>query len=264
MALDPALFRSFRKPEGRRIVVEVHDLLRGLIRKGSLAPGLVLSQVELARLLGVSRTPVREALRMLQEGGMVSAEPNMRCRVLGFDPSDIEALYMKRILMEALAVGITTVRMTPEQSTRLGEVVTALAGDESRASFETWSTLHREFHRLIVSGAGSGFAAELLALELRSERYQSAYRGTHLPRWWARGEIEHRAIYDAVVAGDATKAAELAARHLARTALELLAALAPEHDTSALRTSLIFASSAATALANPPKSERLLRRAGAR
>lgn len=264
MALDPALFRPLGKSDGRRTVLEVHDLLRSLILAGRLAPGLVLSQVELARLLGVSRTPVREALRLLQEGGMVSAEPNMRCRVLGFDPADIEALYMKRILMEALAVGITTNSMSRAQVTRLGEVIAELSSDAARGSFETWSSLHREFHRLIVSNAGSTFVAELAALEQRSERYQSAYRGTHLPRWWARGEIEHRGIFEAVAAGDARQAAELVARHLARTALELLAALAPEHDTSALRTSLLFASSGAAALDQRLKADNRLRGVGAR
>ena len=103
MALEPALFSPLAKSDGRRTVLEVHDLLRRLILGGRLAPGVVLSQVELARRLGVSRTPVREALRLLQQAGMVSAEPNLRCRVLGFDPDDIEALYMKRILMESLA-----------------------------------------------------------------------------------------------------------------------------------------------------------------
>jgi DNA-binding GntR family transcriptional regulator len=245
MPLDPALFRAFKKPDDRRNVVEVHDFLRSLILSGRLSPGMVLSQVELARRLGVSRTPIREALRMLQEGGMVSAEPNMRCRVLGFDPADIEALYMKRIMMEALAVRLTAERMTAAELREVGETITALAGDRSRASFEAWAALHRDFHQRIVSGAGAAFAAELLTLAQRSERYQSAYRGTQLPRWWARGEVEHRAIYEAMAARDADKAAELAARHLARTALELLAALAPEYDTSSLRATLLFASAAA-------------------
>jgi DNA-binding GntR family transcriptional regulator len=254
MPLDANLFASIPKPKGRRVVFEIHETLRSLILSGRLPPGTILSQVEVARVLGVSRTPAREALRMLQEGGLVSAEPNFRCRVLGFDPDDIEALYMKRLVLEALGAGITAIRMTAEQRDELGGVVEALESEAAHSSFETWLVLHRKYHELIVRGAGEVFAADLKILELRSERYQSAYKGAHLPGWWLRGELEHREIFNALVAGDPIQASELAARHLARTALELLAALAPEHDTSRLRLSLRFACQAASGIVADQKS----------
>jgi DNA-binding GntR family transcriptional regulator len=249
MPLDPAIFAPFEKPEGRRAVVEIHDILRDLILSGRLAPGTILSQVELSRILGVSRTPVREALRRLQEGDLISAEPNFRCRVLGFDPDEVEALYMKRILVESFGVAITALRMTTEQLKELERVVHALEGEEAHSSFETWLSLHRKFHHLITQNAGAPFAADIDLLERRSERYQSAYKGAHLPGWWMRGEVEHREIFDALASHDAARASELSARHLARTALELLAALAPEHDSSTLRMSLQHAIGATKSLA---------------
>ena len=244
--LDAAVFPRLENPDGRRVVVDLHDILRGLILSGKLRPDTVLSQVELARVMKVSRTPVREALRMLQEGGLVSAEPNMRCRVLGFDPFDIEALYMKRIPLEAMGVAITAGGITAPARARLLDVVETMESEQAHASFETWVSLHRSFHRQIVGGAGPQFAAALQALVLRSERYQSAYKGEHLPGWWLRGEVEHREIYSAIADRDGSRASDLAARHLARTALELLAALAPEHDTSSLRQSLLFTIGAAS------------------
>ena len=258
MTLDQALFPALERPEGRRVVIDVHDVLSGLILSGRLQPGTVLSQVEVARVLKVSRTPVREALRMLQEAGLVSAEPNYRCRVLGFDPDDIETLYVKRITLEALGVAITTARMTQGLAAELQATVEAMEGDGAHASFDLWVALHRDFHAQIVSGARAPFAADLRALELRSWRYQSAYKGEHSPGWWQRGEIEHRQIVQAMTAKDAGRAAELAARHLARTALELLAALAPAHDTTALRISLGFATGTATlpAPASEPRRRR--------
>ena len=245
MALDPEIFAPFEKPEGRRAVIDIHDILRDLIMSGRLPPGTVLSQVELSRVLGVSRTPVREALRRLQEGDLVSAEPNFRCRVLGFNPDEVEALYMKRILVESFGVAITALRMTQEQLAELESVIRALEGEESHNSFDIWLSLHRRYHHLITQNAGGPFAADIDVLERRSERYQSAYKGAHLPGWWMRGEVEHREIFDAISARDAGRAAELSAKHLARTALELLAALAPEHDSSGLRMSLQHAIGAA-------------------
>ena len=244
MPLEPGLLQPISRGDGRRTAVNVHDALRAAILSGRVKPGTTLSQVEVARAFDVSRTPVREAMRMLQESGLVSSEPNLRSRVLGFDPDDIESLYMKRILLESFGVSLTTRRMTPTLLTQLRDVVESLEGDDSHGSFATWQALHRKLHSLIVSAAGAPYAADMRELELRSARYQSAYKGEHLAGWWHRGETEHRELFEAMVAGDAARAAEMAARHLARTALELLAALAPEHDTSGLRASLRFAISA--------------------
>ncbi len=241
MRLEPDILQPLARANGRRAAVDVYDKLQDYILSGRLKPGTILSQVEVARALNVSRTPVREAMRMLQEGGLVTGEPNFRSRVLGFDPKDIEALYMKRIVMEALGVSLTTRRMTSMLLGKLASVIDALESDEAHRDFARWQDLHRQLHRLIVIEAGAVFASDLEALEKRSERYQSAYKGEHLPGWWRRGEQEHRALYHAIASGDATQAAELSARHLARTALELLAALAPEYDTTGVRMSLHFA-----------------------
>ena len=82
-----------RISDPRRMSLEIHAYLRELIASGVLPPGTELKQTELARAFAVSRTPLREAFRMLQEEGLISAEPNQRSRVLGFDPEELELLY---------------------------------------------------------------------------------------------------------------------------------------------------------------------------
>ncbi|KQX17435.1 MULTISPECIES: GntR family transcriptional regulator [unclassified Sphingomonas] len=248
MASLHEVLKPIDRGDGRRTAVEVYEALQQSILSGQIRPGTILSQVELARALNVSRTPVREAMRMLQEGGLLVGEPNYRSRVVGFDPRDIEALYMKRLALEALGVAITTRRMSPDQLGELRAVVESLESDESHDSFAQWQVLHRRLHRLIVAEAGDSLVSDLEQLELRSERYQSAYKGAHLVGWWQRGEAEHRQLFEAIAGGDAPRAGELAARHLARTALELLAALAPEYDTVRLRHGLNFAIAGAAAI----------------
>lgn len=233
---------------GRRTAVDVYEVLQNAILNGQLKPGTILSQVELARVLNVSRTPVREAMRMLQEGGLLHGEPNYRCRVVGFDPSDIEALYTKRLILESFSVTMTTRQMTPALLEELHAVVIALEGESAHEDFKEWQSLHRRLHSLVVGQAGDALVAELEQLELRSERYQSAYKGAHLVGWWQRGEAEHRELFHAMAGGQAALAGELAARHLARTALELLAALAPEFEAARLRHALGFAIGGASAL----------------
>ena len=187
-------------------------------------------------------------MRMLQESGLVSSEPNMRSRVVGFDPDDIEALYIKRIMLESFGVSVTTRTMSVVQREGLREVADALESEHAHNDFTQWQKLHGELHRRMVIGVGEPLLTNLCELEQHSVRYQSAYKGEHLAGWWQRGEVEHRLIYDAMVEGDVANAAERVARHLARTALELLAALAPEHDTSRLRASLNYAIAAVRTL----------------
>lgn len=243
--IDPEIFADIEKPEGRKAVVQIHAIIRDLILSGKIAPETILTQVELSRIFGVSRTPVREALRRLQESGLVSAEPNFRCRVFGFEPDEAQALYVKRILIESYAVALTVSHISDGELAALADVVEELEREESRSSFARWQELHREFHRLITCCAVDPLASDLAELERQSERYQSAYKGELMVGWWQRSEKEHREIFEAISDGDQTLAAKLCARHLARTALALLAVLAPEYDAFPLRMSLNYAIGAA-------------------
>ena len=79
-------------PGARRTAMDVYDALRDAILGGEIKSGSLLTQVDIARDFGVSRTPVREALRRLQESGLVAGAPNYRSRVVGFDAEEDEAL----------------------------------------------------------------------------------------------------------------------------------------------------------------------------
>ncbi len=228
--------------------MEVYDILQSYILSGKFKPGTIISQVAIAKALNVSRTPVREAMRMLQEGGLLVGEPNYRSRVVGFDPVDIEALYMKRIILESMSVALTASMIGGDALKRLENIIHALEGPGAHEDFHEWQKLHRELHRAMTVEAGAVFVNDLEQLELRSERYQSVYKGAHLPGWWQRGEAEHRQLFSAIADRNSALAGELAARHLARTALELLAGLAPEFDTARLRASLRVAIEGAKAV----------------
>ena len=90
----------------------VYTSLRESILNGALPPGESLSQVQLATKLGVSRGPLREAVRMLQREGLVEAEVNRRGRVSSFSIDDLEQLYAMRIVHESLAIRITVPRFS--------------------------------------------------------------------------------------------------------------------------------------------------------
>ena len=77
---------------------------------GSSPPGAVMSQVALAEELGISRTPLREALRMLQSEGLVEGEPNRRVRVAPMTRTDLEELCVMRVTLEAEAIRLSVPR----------------------------------------------------------------------------------------------------------------------------------------------------------
>ena len=107
-----------RTPKPRDMTWTVYTSLRESILNGALPPGESLSQVQLATKLGVSRGPLREAVRMLQREGLVEAEVNRRGRVSSFSIDDLEQLYAMRIVHESLAIRITSRDSPSATSTR--------------------------------------------------------------------------------------------------------------------------------------------------
>src|SRR5690348_18229978 len=101
----------------------LHEYLRRLILDGAIPNGASFSQVELAERLGVSRTPLREAMRMLQAEGMVQSEHNRRTRVTALDVGDIDTVYGSRVLLEATGVLVTVPLLDQSKINELAEAV---------------------------------------------------------------------------------------------------------------------------------------------
>src|SRR5271156_6542114 len=107
----------------------VHTYLRRLILDATIPPGTTLTQFGLAARLGVSRPPVREAIRMLQEEGLVVAEPQKRARVIGFDPADVEAIYTQRVLLEGMAAKMTAATLSDAELAELEALLEAMISE---------------------------------------------------------------------------------------------------------------------------------------
>ncbi len=230
-------------PTGDRpAAANLRSHLRELILGGSLQPGLVISQVELARSLGVSRTPLREALRMLQEEGLIEAEPNRRARVTRFDPGDLDTVYGCRVMLESLGCVLTVRSFSDEEVERLRTALDAMAEHAKTRSVEEWQVAHREFHRLLVGRASDQFGRTIAAYQDRAERYWVMFIRANGSGGLSMRDAEHRALFEAAARRDAKGTAVLLAKHLSRTALTLMAQLAPEHEPLTVRTALHFVS----------------------
>lgn len=214
-----------------------HAELRGRILSGQLAGGTILSQVELAAEMGISRTPLREALRMLQEEGLVEAEPNRRCRVAGFDAEDLDTTYGTRLMLEALGMRLTmpTLRQSAlDHAASLLDTLEALGGP---AAGPEWHDAHHQFHRIFVSGAPEPLLNQIRSYAQRSERYMYQEARSTAPDGNGRA-AEHRQILELVAAGHSDRAIIATARHLARTPLLLLADVASHTEPTSIRAAL--------------------------
>lgn len=245
MAVPMASLPGLRITDPRRISVEVHTHLRGLIITGVLAPGTELKQAELARVFAVSRAPLREAFRMLQEEGLVSAEPDRRSRVLGFNPDELELLYAARITLESLGVRLTAGRLGTVEGRGAAGALKEMDRAHRASDMTSWSQAHHRFHQIMVVRCGSRVTRTISSYAEQSEQYVRTYQAGHADLFPDRHR-EHADILAAVQDGDADRGGRLMAEHLAGTALRVLGDYAPDHPAEAVRIAVAQAKASAT------------------
>ena len=231
----------------RKSSLTVHTHLRELILNGTLPPGTTLSQLELARILGVSRTPVREAFRMLQEEGLIEAELNLRAHVSEFNANDLDGVYASRIMIEALGIAITAVCFSDDDRATAEAALQCMSEAIVEGNFQVWQQAHRTFHETLSGHGGDELLHLVQTQAARGDRYLRFYQLRHSNTWWREGaEPEHRAMFQACVQHRTDEAVKLLAYHLARTALSILAEIAPEHEATAVKTAVKLVSGLGT------------------
>lgn len=207
--------------EDRRITADyVADALREAIHSGALPDGAILNQVSIAQQLGVSRVPVREAMRQLQAEGLVSAESYRRAVVRSLSIDRIMELYDIRALLEVYMLEHAVPNIDEERLRTLRELEEQMQGVEDHAR---WLELNGRFHFLLYEPSGAATALELSEqLRTRSERYVNLWTsGTGMQRNEEAGR-EHRRILRHVAKGDAAAASAELQKHIAHTRERLL------------------------------------------
>ena len=189
--------------------------VRELILSGELAPGTVLPQASLAATIGMSTTPLREALRRLAQEGLVDLDAHRDARVRSLDATEARDLLELRRTLDPLAAGLAAERRTDEDlavAAAALESLEALPDDPTRSQLEG----HRRFHAAIHRASHNAPLIEILdGLWVKTDRYRrhALAAGRTEEERGARA-VEHRLLLDAVRAGDASAAADLTLRHV--------------------------------------------------
>jgi GntR family transcriptional regulator, rspAB operon transcriptional repressor len=238
-------------PTDAQHVDVVYARVRDAILCGEIRPGEELRQERVAHNLNVSRTPLREALRMLEREGLVDGAPNRSYRVSGFSLRDLEELYILRLPMEAAAIRMTIPLLGSVEIAALEGSMAQMAHFAQVRDHELWEVPHRAFHAGLVAKAGGRITRLLKQLSDHSERYRRMYKAA-LPHAWSRSADQHRSILDACAAGDADRGADQLARHLFATAEHVIEAVDPSYDATGLRMALAMARTPLPSRSTPP------------
>lgn len=210
---------DWRLPPARNAGELVFEQLRNRIVEGEIAHGTKLSEAHLATRLGVSRTPVREALtRLLAAGLLRPAEP---AGVIAVDPlADLEELVLTRESLEGVAARLAATRATPEQVAR----ISALAAESNRRApdeLDLRSELNAAFHDAVL------LAAQSPRLTALAESYRMFFASPRLMRRMGAAETraaldDHSELAAAIARRDGDAAETIARRHLRRAYARLM------------------------------------------
>ena len=219
--------------DGQNVTV-VHDRLRSAILHGEISPGEATSQVALARQLGVSRTPLREALRLLEREGLVISQPNRRVRIAEFSIEDLEGVYAMRITLEATGIRATVPTLTDEDFAALEGFMAQMDHYIRVSDLIRMDTPHADFHARFVAAGGKRLTTTVAQLFDHAARYRLAYGATTLPGGYDDRRAEHRSMLDAAVDGDADLTVERLVLHYTHTAMGVITELNPDHVPTVL------------------------------
>lgn len=216
---------------------DVYHRVRAAILDGTLAGGEIINQVQLSRRLGVSRTPVREALRMLQAEGLIESQYQQRMRVTAVTPEEVDAVYATWILVDSLSAALTVPRITDDDLGRIETVLERMIAAGEPQSKVAWEPLHREFHDLLAMYAGPVLQDYIALCWDRSERVRRT-RASAAAVSLRLSEDEHAAIIRAYKDRSVERAVQGVSRHLARMAVAVIGFLEPNYEPRAIRQAL--------------------------
>ena len=213
--LRPAIARAAPVAERRRrtLAEELRLQLADEIVRGAIPPGSGLDETELARRFGVSRTPVREAIRQLAASGLVEVRPHRGAVVARPSEERLLGMFEAMAELEALCAGLAAERMSPAERGQLEsvheELRTLIQGGDPQCYHEA----NENFHAVIYAGAHNDYLAEMThATRRRVQPFRRA-QFRNLGRL-AKSHVEHDCVVVAILRGDREGAAAAMRAHI--------------------------------------------------
>lgn len=191
---------------------QVFEHLENDILSGKYSRGSILTEMKLSNELGVSRTPIREALRRLEQEHLIE-ESGKGSIVIGITERDLADIFVIRKSVEGMAAAAAAIHHTDEQLAEIKETIELQEFFLERNDREQIKLMDNRFHKLIYYASGSTvFADVLLPLHKKIQKYRRAALDNSGRA--AASVAEHRAVYEAIAARDAKQAEKLSVIHV--------------------------------------------------
>lgn len=196
------------------------EAIRTKILTGELEPGARLREEDLAEAIGVSRTPVREALRRLDADGLVEFNANRGAQVASWSEHDIEEIFGLRAVLEGYGARLAATRITPEELAAARQDCAQMDQAASRTDLDAVAALNQRFHQRVLAASGNSRLVDSLAKLVELPLVHRTFRRYDVEAL-ARSLAHHHELLAALEARDATWAESVMRSHVlaARAAL---------------------------------------------
>jgi DNA-binding GntR family transcriptional regulator len=202
----------------------VFESLREAIILGRLKPGERLMEIQLAEEMGVSRTPVREAIRKLELEGFVVMVPRKGAYVAGVSIKDIADVFEVRSALEGLAAGLASERITEEEMEELEKAILQISGEEDILTVVKGDSL---FHEIIYKASRNQRLTQIIT-HLQEQINRFRLTSLSVPGRLKIAVGEHKKIVEAITSRNVDLANRLASEHMENAEQNLLNAIREE------------------------------------
>jgi DNA-binding GntR family transcriptional regulator len=222
MSEEPHEFATVAPIARRSLHDELVTRLRDMIVEGELQPGTRLPEKELCTQFGVSRTPLREALKVLASEGLVELSPHRGATVVQISRADVEETFPVMGSLEALAGELACARIDAAGLAEITALHHQMVAHYHRQQLAEYFKLNQQIHERVLEAAGNATLSALhrsLAGRVRRARYMANMS----PQRWAQAVEEHEQILAALTARDGQRLAGILRRHLQHKAEVVIA-----------------------------------------
>ena len=215
------------------LAVVLADRLRDLIIEGELPAGTRLNERALCDRLGASRTPLREAFRLLAAEHLVELQPNRGAQVVSLSDDDIRESFEVMGALEALSGELACQRITPEETAEIKALTFEMLACHARRDLPAYYRINRAIHDRINRAAGNGLLSHVYStLNLRIQNLR--FRSNFDQQKWDTAAREHAAMVEALEARDGARLGSILRNHLREKGQAVLDGLRAERSGGAV------------------------------
>jgi DNA-binding GntR family transcriptional regulator len=191
----------------------IYEKIKNSIIYGQLGPGEKLSEIEMAKNLNSSRTPIREAFRQLQMQGYITVSPNKGAYVSKLPPEEIESVYDIISLLEGYAAELASTKVKNTDVNSLVKLNKKLFFYASKKRYRDYIEKNTEFHHLIAQISGNNILTKTIT-ELRSRIYRYRLTSVTIPGYLEKYASDHEKIVSALKSKDPVRAKKHMENHV--------------------------------------------------